>query len=343
MIFRRRRRGAAGTVAPEFEGTTEELAAEIKRVTAANREQRDRDAEYRLLRLRHLLGVRLLDEAAGAPSFPEPDFDSLPEADGLPDIDPAQLTPELLRAGILRDGSVLVRGMMPRDDALRLAEEIDRAFDERERHDAGGTPAAGYYREFEPGPRFDAIDARPWVKEGGGVLAADSPMLAFDMFELFEAAGLPDLAAGYLGEATAISAQKTTLRKAAPEVGGAWHQDGKFMGPVRALNAWVSLSRCGDESPGLDIVPRRLNDYVAAQTEEAVLSYQVSDAKAAEAAGPDHPIIRPIFEPGDVLLFDELCLHQTGSDPSMPKPRYAIESWFFGPSGFPGEYAPIAA
>ena len=43
-----------------------------------------------------------------------------------------------------------------------------------------------------------------------------------------------------------------------------------------------------------------------------------------------------------VDLFDELFLHKTGSYPQMPKPRYAIESWFFGRSGFSQEYAPIA-
>jgi hypothetical protein len=51
--------------------------------------------------------------------------------------------------------------------------------------------------------------------------------------------------------------------------------------------------------------------------------------------------VRPIFEPGDALFFDELFLHQTASDPAMPNPRYAIESWFFAPSGFPGDYAPL--
>ncbi len=43
------------------------------------------------------------------------------------------------------------------------------------------------------------------------------------------------------------------------------------------------------------------------------------------------------------LLFDEMFLHQTASDPSMPNDRYAIESWFFGPSGWPESYAPVAA
>ena len=180
-----------------------------------------------------------------------------------------------------------------------------------------------------------------WVKEGGGLLAPDSPLLTFEMLEMFRTAGLPELVGAYLGERPLISLQKTTLRKAEPQVPGAWHQDGAFMGEVRALNLWLSLSRCGDESPGLDLVPRRLEHIVTTATDEAVLDYQVSQAKAEEAAG-DKPITRPIFEPGDALFFDELFLHQTGSDPSMPKPRFAIESWFFGGSAFPGEYGPLA-
>ena len=91
------------------------------------------------------------------------------------------------------------------------------------------------------------------------------------------------------------------------------------MGDVRALNLWLSLSRCGDESPGLDIVPRRLDDLVAAGTEGTFLSYQVSQQNAEEAAG-DTPIVRPIFEPGDALFFDELCLHQTGVRPVDAEP-----------------------
>jgi len=88
-------------------------------------------------------------------------------------------------------------------------------------------------------------------------------------------------------------------------------------------------------------VPRRLDELVATETEDAVLAYQVSTAQAQQAAG-DKPIIRPVFEPGDALFFDEMFLHQTASDPSMPHPRYAIESWFFGGSAFPGDYAPLA-
>jgi hypothetical protein len=325
-----------------FPGSDDELHAEIARLTEANRTARDRATERQILRLRHLAGIRLLSGNGSAPEHPSPDFARLPEAEGLPEIAAADVTPELLRAGILRDGCLLVRGLVGRDQALSFAAEIDRSFEERERLSEGGRPAEGYYEEFAPEPPFEVgVGARQWVGMGGGVLAADAPMLTTGMLEMFGEAGLPRLVADYLGEPPMITVQKTTLRKAAPEVGGAWHQDGAFMGDVRALNLWLSLSRCGDEAPGLDIVPRRLDEIVATATEEAVLSYQVSQSKAEEAAG-DVPIIRPIFEPGDALFFDELFLHQTGSDPSMPNPRFAIESWFFGGSAFPGEYAPIA-
>jgi hypothetical protein len=53
-------------------------------------------------------------------------------------------------------------------------------------------------------------------------------------------------------------------------------------------------------------------------------------------------IKRPIFKPGDVMLFDELFLHSTAADPGMTQTRYAIETWFFGPSAFPSEYTPLA-
>jgi hypothetical protein len=202
--------------------------------------------------------------------------------------------------------------------------------------------ADGYYDEFQPDPRFGAVEGRPWIEAGGGLLAADSPRLSAEMMEIFEAAGLRELVSGYLGEPAVISVHKTTLRKADPAVPGGWHQDGSFMGSVRALNLWLALSRCGDEAPGLDIVPRRLDNYVATGTEGASLSWTISDEVVSEVAGAQG-VIRPIFEPGDALLFDELFLHKTGSDPAMPKPRFAIESWFFGGSTFPAEYAPLAA
>jgi hypothetical protein len=292
------------------------------------------------LELRHRAGLAAIESAGSPAPHPEPDFAALPDADGLPEIAAADVTPELLRAGILRHGCLLIRQLVPRADATRFAEQIDRAYAERERHDAGKRFNDGYYSEFVPNRASAQPIARGWIKQGGGLLAADSPLLSSEMRELLARPGLPALVQAYLGEPPLVALEKTTLRKADPSVPGAWHQDGKFMGDVNALNLWLSLSRCGDVAPGLDLVPRRLERYAATATDDAMFDNMVSQRMAEEEAG-EAGILRPIFEPGDALLFDELFLHKTGSEPDMGEPRFAIENWFFGASGFPSDYVPL--
>ncbi len=350
MLFGRKgsRDGAAVVGGPPQVGEARDLAdrgevdAAIELLTESNRAARALELEREIRRLRNIAALDLVAAAHRRPSYADP-AGELPEPSPqsrVPELRPEQLTPGLLRASLLEYGCLLVRGLIDRSAAERMASGIDRAFEVRERLSPGESDAEGFYDEMEPEPP-GVIEGRPWVQEGGGVLAVDSPRLFFEMVEGFRAAGLEALIGEYLGERPAISAQKCTLRKAMPEVSGAWHQDGRFLGDVRSLNVWLSLSRCGDVAPSMDIVRRRLDDYAPAGTEGTVLDYQVAQDVAEDLAG-DAGIVRPIFDPGDALLFDHLFLHQTGSDPSMPNPRYAVESWFFGPSGFPREYVPIA-
>jgi hypothetical protein len=322
---------------------------EIETLSQENRRSRAPELERRLLRLRYQAGLELCRHPTGTPEHPIPDFEGLEGAGALPEITPDRLTPELLRAAILGHGALLVRGPVSADAAAYLVDEIDRAIDAREAG-AQGLPAEhGYYEEFNPDPdRYD-LTPRAFVKDAG-IWAGDSPRLMFDMLETFEEAGLRRLAREYLGEPPAISLQKCTIRRAIADRGHShpgWHQDGAFLGHVRALNVWLSLSHCGDDAPGLDLVPRRLDHIVPTGTEGAIFDWVVSPAMAEEAAG-GLPIMRPTFEPGDVMLFDELYLHATGTDPAMSKARYAMESWFFGPSAFPVDrwdraYVPLAA
>lgn len=326
MRWRRQRRGRTP-------------AEQIEELSRINRDSRSPEIERQLLRLRHLEGIRLLDGAPPDPEYARPDAASLPDG-APPELNSAQLTPGLLRAAILERGCALVRQLIDRGAAELLAREIDQAYALRAA--GNGADAGGYYDEFQPDARFGGVLWRAWIQEGGGLLAADSPRLCFAMFELFRSANLPALVSGYLGEPALISVHKSTLRKAEPAVSGEWHQDGKFMGPVRSLNLWLSLSRCGDEAPGLDLVPRRLPSYLDTGTEGAALDWTISEHEvqgAADGCG----VIRPVFEPGDALFFDELFLHKTGSDPEMQYPRFAIENWFFGGSAFPEDYAPLAA
>jgi hypothetical protein len=323
--------------------STEAILAEIEELTGSNRDGRDPESEVRLVNLRHAAGVQLLDGDGTDARFPEPSFDQLPDRNGeLVGITPEELTPEALRAGILRDGCLLVRGVLSRDEAGHLIEQINSAFDARAELRAGRPADAGYYREFPLEPRFAGEEGgREWTAAGGGLWVADSPHLTFEMLECFDRAGLTGVITDYLCERPLISVQKCTLRKVNPDAGHGWHQDGAFLGEVRALNVWLALSRCGDESPGMDIVPKRLDHIVPTGTEGAVFEWSVSPQMAKEAAG-EAGVHRPIFEPGDVLLFDELFLHSTAADPKMKKSRMAIESWFFGASASPGQYAPLA-
>jgi hypothetical protein len=351
MILRSRkgRRGDAaagpplGQVAADEAATTEQLLGEIDALGRKNRGTRDPQVERRILTLRHLAGLRLTAASPPDPlEYPPPAFDRLSRDSELPEVAADEPTAELLRAAILRQGCLLVRGFVDPDEGRWLAEEIERAFAAREARLAGESPSDGYYEEFEFDPWSENLEVnRPWIAEAGGLWVADSPRIMFELLDLLEQRGLRRLAAEYLGERPTLSVHKSTLRKAEPTVPGAWHQDGRFMGDTRSLNMWLSLSRCGDEAPGLDLVPRRLDHIVPTGTEGAMHDNDVSPAMVERAAG-EAGIIRPIFEPGDMLLFDDLFLHKTGSDPDMPRPRYAVESWFFAPSSFPGDYLPLA-
>ena len=349
-LFRSRKNNEATAVAErrpesvEAEQLTEngEYRAAIDLLAAANKSERDVELERQIRRVRHLAGIELMSSAPDSPSFPEasspaPAIDPVSK---VPEVQPHELTPEVLRAAILQSGCLLVRGMMDPVKAEALAQDIDHSFEVRKGLAPGEVDPDGFYEELQPEDSH-VIGERGWIEQGGGVLAADSPRMLFDMLDAFETANLPSVIEGYLGETPALSAQKCTLRKATPDVKGAWHQDGKFLGDVRAMNVWLSLSRCGDVAPGMDIVPTRLEHFAQAGTDDAPLDYVISDAEVARAAG-DTGVVRPIFNPGDALLFDDLFLHQTGSDDDMPNPRYAIESWFFGPSAFPDGYVPIA-
>jgi len=339
MFFRKKKNGSTAVVEDPAE-----LFAEIDRLSESNRAERSLATEEEIRRLRHLAGIALVNAPDNHPVHPEPAATAPPRnpVSKLPEVTPGELTPELLRAAILDSGCLLVRGLMGPAKAKGLADDIERSFAVRTK--LKGTNDAdpdGYYDELVPEPPYE-VAKRDWIEEGGGVLAADSPKMFFEMLDAFEQANLRHIIEAYLGERPAVSADKCTLRKATGDVPGAWHQDGKFMGDdINALNVWLSLSHCGDDAPGMDLVPVRLDGHVAAGTEGTYFDSQVSQAVAEESAG-EIGITRPIFEPGDALLFDDLFLHQTGSDPEMPNPRYAIESWFFGPSSFPEIYVPLA-
>ena len=182
---------------------------------------------------------------------------------------------------------------------------------------------------------------RKIVGESGGVWAADSPRMLFELFDTLDSVGLDRLITAYLGERPALAIDKCTLRRVGLDTGTDWHQDGAFLGDgIRTVNVWLSLSLCGRDAPGLDIVPTRLDRVVETGTEGALFSWSVGPG-VVDRISAATPVSRPIFEPGDMLFFDDLFLHRTAIDPAMSRERYAIETWFFAPSAYPEKYVPL--
>ncbi len=321
---------------------------ELDGLVAANRTERRDETEARLVQIRNQAFAELGDPRSDFAAPQPPPLGNDPDDDGLPSIAAADLTAPMIRGAILEYGCLIVRGLVEPARAAELQAGIDRVFESRDAHVDGAPVAetAPWYLPFVPDPEYAASVAigRGFVGKGSGVWTADSPRLLFELLDTYERAGLRRTITEYLGERPAISVNKGTLRRAAPQVGTEWwHQDGAFLGAdIRSLNVWLALNHCGVDAPGLEVVPKRLEEIVDKGTEGADFDWSVGDAVVERVSGGR--LANPIFGPGDALLFDHLFLHRTGTTPEMTETRYATETWFFAPSAYPDpqEQVPLA-
>jgi hypothetical protein len=309
-----------------------ELVDAIAVLTEMNRGTRDPAVERRIVDLRFDAFANA-QHATEPPPWPDTVDDLFP-GELVPSIDRADLTVDTLRSGIGNHGSLLVRGLLEEQQVDRLQGDIERSIDAYDAVQAGEVPPdlEGW---FEPSERCPEAD-RTWKRRAGAVLAVDSPPALFDLVEILDKAGITRLANEHFGEPPTLLGLKTTLRRVAHQAfrPGDWHQDGAFMGTdIRSLNVWVALTHCGDDAPGLDVVGRRLDHLAQTGTDGALAKWSVG---AAVAERESHGmVVRPIFEPGDALLFDHLMLHRTCIEPEMVNDRYAAEVWLFSPSTYP--------
>ena len=223
----------------------------------------------------------------------------------------------------------------------QLVDDIDGAFAAYEAYTEGAslTETTPYFVPFDPGPPHEIH--REWIRNGDGVLAIDSPRALFDIIETFDEVGLRDLITDFVGEPALVLALKTTLRRVTPVGDPDWHQDGAFMGAdIRSLDVWLALSDCGEDAASLDVVGRRLDAIVPTGTDGARFDWSVGPAKVEELA--PGAVVRPVFAPGDALLFDHFMLHRTGVHDGMTRDRYAVEAWFAAPSSYPADQVGVA-
>jgi hypothetical protein len=325
-----------------------DVRAEIRRLMAAiddtDGAEPDAKLEKRLVRLRYE-AYQQQDWPVGRPDWPPACADPFPEVVGRPpEVTLAELDAERLGGAIQHHGCLLVRGVITPGEADELARGIDRAFEVRDARRAGEPTAdrQAWYSPFKPREGYPAFPPyrREWIRKAGGLLAADSPRLLRQLIDTFERSGLLRVIGDHLGEAPVLSVDKTTLRRVTPDKEPTWHQDGSFLASgCRPVNTWLNLTRCGGDAPvpGLDIVAARVDEI--AQTGSRISIGVAQDELERVARGA--PVLRPTFEPGDALLFDEFFLHRTATGPGMTDVRHAIETWAFAPSTFPDDYFPL--
>lgn len=323
----------------------------IERAVYYNRQLQAPAIEEALVRLRHLAFTQV-SKVPALKQWPWQVPDLFPDHNNrLVEISPDRLDLDVLSSAIVHHGALLVRGLVHDQQAIEyLKAGIDRALEMYDAWTEGASlsettpwftpmPASG---EGAPGKL-----ERTFVREKCGLLTADSPHMLHCLLELFHERGILKVVEEYLGERAAISSKKATLRRVFPDLGRAdWHQDGQFLDQgigIRALNVWLSLSHCGDDAPGMEIIARRLNRIVETGTHDAMYDWTVSSDMVQQTEELRSAVVKPQFEPGDVLFFDDWNLHKTSVSPEMTKTRYAVETWFFSPSKYPPKHAALIA
>ena len=162
----------------------------------------------------------------------------------------------------------------------------------------------------------------------------------FEVLDLLERKRLREILAEYLGERPALSVKKCTLRRVPVDTGTDWHQDGAFLGPdIRTVNVWLALTDCGERRSRTR--PRAETTRTARDGNRGRAVRLVGRAGRGGTGRDRRGVVRPLFEAGDALLFDDRHLHRTGVSPGMTIERYAIETWFFAPSRYPHPQVPI--
>ena len=318
-------------------------------VHLANRALHSPRLEHRLVELRRD-AMKGGEPAPGREAWP-PEVPDVFGGDGIPEVTGDELTSEALAAGIVHHGALLVRNLVPPSWVERLTGDIDQALAGHDRWRETKDPADSepWFVPFsgggEPADEHALMFARRWTRSGGGAWFVDSPRACFDVLEAYEEVGLRRIIGEYLGERPAFNVKKSTLRCTPVDLNGAdWHQDGAFLGEgIRTMNVWLALTPCGGydaDAPGLDVVPRRLDEIQETGTRGAWFEWSVSQEIVDELT-VDAPVVRPMFQPGDALLFDEMNLHRTALEPDMATPRYALESWFFAPSCYHDDELPL--
>lgn len=284
----------------------------------------DAGVEIRLAELRRDAVVEIPE----VDTHPVPQFDDpFPGHSGLIEINREDATPEVVGGAVQHHGCVLVRGLLSPEAATHLAQDIEHSFDALKAAHDGAPPSETrpWYVPLAPHP-----DLPSYVPEQRAnlsyyrVCTVDSPRTMFDVVDTYERAGIHDIARAFLGARPVHTSQKWALRRMPKRSIYGWHQEASVFdsGPLRAINVWMSLTECGVDSPGFDVLPRREPEIIPADRGFMLTEETFDRVRDCDFASP-------LYQPGDAMIFDEYLIHRTNTNQSMPGERTSIESWYF--------------
>jgi hypothetical protein len=282
-----------------------------------NRRSPSAEIEAELVRLRIEAGRRAFEAAKNDSPVSSSVDDRFPEVRGLPEVTRETLDGDSLASGIVHHGALIVRGLY---DAAQLR-RLERAAEA----DETSGPGAG---------------------DGLGC----SPHTLFELLEIYRETGLLEPLRAYLGEQPLLFGERVKLRRHQRErdrfAAIPWHQDAAFFGrKCHAVNCWAAVSPCGEENPGLSIIPGRTESIHGWDPSQghAPLDYGRSiPEEEFNQLVADHPPVACVLQPGDAVLFDEMTVHETLLRPWRRDEQLVTISWFFPPAGFPAWGTPVA-
>jgi Phytanoyl-CoA dioxygenase (PhyH) len=309
--------------------------AAIELISEANRVAPDAALEAALVQLRHDAWPEISGQAPLA--FPEsaPAAGYGPTDTGLPEVRGEDLDAATIGAALHQRGALIVRDLISPEWCTRLRDGIDRSWEAIARFRRTKELDLSWFNPIDTSAYGLTMASRQWVIASGTSYVPDSPRLLFALLEAFDDARVKDVVGDFFGESPALSLIKVAQRRLPPSATGGWHQDAAVYGAVaRTLNLWVPVSRCGDVAPGLDLWPRRLDRIVKTAGTEGVAEF-TADADAVAALMRETPPVRPVFDEGDAVIFDQWLLHRTASSSQYTEPRFGFECWLFAPSTYP--------
>jgi ectoine hydroxylase-related dioxygenase (phytanoyl-CoA dioxygenase family) len=307
-----------------------------------NRNLQSPKIENQLAQLRHDAFFSI-DHGTPRGVWPPVVTDLFPNSQIIPEVDASELDTDIARSGVFNHGSLIIRNLLSTKQIELLIYSTDKSFEAFD-NAANLQKNQSWFTPLTSSHVDENLDGdRPFVREGGGVLAAESPQAIFHLINTLKETAIIDLVSEFLEERPALSVKKTTLRCVDPgqKAKNGWHQDGAFLGKgIRTLNVWIALSDCGVHAPSMDMIPRRLNEIVPTGTEGASFDWSISP-KVVDQILEQGDLQHLIFKAGDAIIFDEMNLHRTSTTPEMSEKRYAVECWFFAPSCYPLDQLPI--